>query len=333
MVEGEEMGMSEPTNALRVWMRFALALTLVFGTVTGSVVQVLAQDGTGDTEAVADQGTGGEVAPEAVAQAPPEALAPPVEQPVTALEPVAADPIAAEAVAAEPVAAEPVTEPAPAPAEESFADIVEDNLIAAVESEGPPSDETAQEPAPPVEDTDAQGAPVTEDASVDDSPLEAGASETTSYYDPPAPTLTTNPIFGSEAGQAALTAVGVVDESTTTTAEDPATGETESGAAEASGEPAPESGESAATAEESSGDSEAPRERSRSTDETETAQETDLVAGGSTTNESAIAATLSESTAIADGSGGSNNATAQANGDSNNDGSQSRDLNFCGASM
>ena len=43
--------MSEPTNALRVWMRFALALALVFGTVAGSVAPALGQEDSAAAEA------------------------------------------------------------------------------------------------------------------------------------------------------------------------------------------------------------------------------------------------------------------------------------------
>ncbi len=38
--------MSEPTNAPRVWLRWALALALATGTVAGSMVPALAQDDT-----------------------------------------------------------------------------------------------------------------------------------------------------------------------------------------------------------------------------------------------------------------------------------------------
>jgi hypothetical protein len=55
-------------------------------------------------------------------------------------------------------------------------------------------------------------------------------------------------------------------------------------------------------------------------DETQLAQEANTVGGGSNANESGITTTQSESTAIADGSGGSNNAAAEANADTNGDG-------------
>ena len=98
MVEGEELDMSEPTNAPRVWLRWALALALATGTVAGSVLPVLAQDEATGTEAPAEQSTVEEAAPVAEEQAPAEPVEAPAEEPVAAAEPVAEEPVAAEPV-------------------------------------------------------------------------------------------------------------------------------------------------------------------------------------------------------------------------------------------
>jgi hypothetical protein len=226
MVEGEELDMTEPTNAPRVWLRWALALALATGTVAGSMLPALAQDEATGTEAPADQSTGEEAAPVAEEQAPAEPVAVPTEESVAATEPVAA---------------EPVTEPAPVPEEQSFADIVEANLIKAVGGEAPPPDapaeETTQEETPPAEASVAQDAPA-DAAPVDEAPAAATSSETTTpYYDPSATALTTNPIFETDAGQEALAAASTVTEPATTVADGSSTGQGDTGAAEVSSEP------------------------------------------------------------------------------------------------
>ena len=78
MVEGEEVHMTEPTNAPRVWLRWALAFALATGTVVGSMLPALALDDTSiaqqaarDAAAVAAQQAAAEAA--ALAQADADA--------------------------------------------------------------------------------------------------------------------------------------------------------------------------------------------------------------------------------------------------------------------
>src|SRR3712207_4303049 len=100
MVEGEEVGMSEPTNVLRVWMRFALALALVIGTIAGSIVPALALDETTVVEQPANQGSDGAPAPEVVEAPAPEVVEAPAPEVVEAPAPEVVEAPAPEVVEA-----------------------------------------------------------------------------------------------------------------------------------------------------------------------------------------------------------------------------------------
>src|SRR3954471_14120052 len=55
MVEGKEVHMSEPTNAPRVWLRWALASALVCGTVIGTIAPAFGQEDPAATESADGQ--------------------------------------------------------------------------------------------------------------------------------------------------------------------------------------------------------------------------------------------------------------------------------------
>src|SRR5215213_6457712 len=76
MVEGEEVHMTEPTNAPRVWLRWALAFALATGTVVGSMLPALALDDTSLAQPAANEAAAvaaQQAAAEAAAQAQAEA--------------------------------------------------------------------------------------------------------------------------------------------------------------------------------------------------------------------------------------------------------------------
>ena len=114
--------MSEPTNAPRVWLRWALASALVCGTVVGSIAPALGQEDPEEAqpaaEAPAPEASQFQEAVEAVLteettdpaveEAPPEEAPPAEAQPAEA-QPVAADPAEAPP-AEEPAADAPVQE-------------------------------------------------------------------------------------------------------------------------------------------------------------------------------------------------------------------------------
>ena len=332
--------MSEPTNAPRVWLRWALALALVGGTVAGSIAPALGQEDPAAAEPVDEQPVE-ETQPAAEAPQPEESQFQEAVEAALVAETTEAPVEEAAVEEAPPAEAPPVEEPpveepvADAPAQEAateqtpYYDPVAGNAnldspaaqeaLGTTDGEAVPPDGGADEGSA---GDDGSGGGQGEPATAGESSGETAPEETAQAEAEQPEEQVDEPLDFSEQVSATLGADVTLSDSST-----PDGNEVDAGTTDVEAdteEVANEGGET--TNEVEAGTSGTDRQVTGSRadraadDEIQLTQQANSVSGGSNTNNSDITATESDSTAIADGSGGNSNAAAEANADVNDDG-------------
>jgi hypothetical protein len=323
------MGMSEPTNAPRVWLRWTLALALATGAVVGSIVPALGQEDPAEeaqpaAEAPPEESQFQEAVEAALVAETTEAPveeAPPAEAPPEEAPPAEAPPTE------EPVADAPVQEAAtdqtpyydPAVGNANLSNPAAQEALGTTDGDAVPPDGGGDEGSTGDDGSGGgQGEPATADGSSSET-----APEDTAQAEPEQPEEQVDePLDFSEQVSATLGADVTLNDSATP---DDSEGNTGTAGADAGTEDA--AGDGGGSGNEVDAGSSGTDDQVTSSgtnraadDETQLAQAANSADGGSNANESDLTATQSDSTAVADGSGGSNNAAAEAKADTNRDG-------------